>query len=128
MASEQDWLFQAAAIVVPLMTAGLIAWNHLSGKVSGVIVEVRVQNRRIEKLEKSVVYRDTCQAMHDQTIQAVVRIEAVMSEARSDRQALAKTIEALRTEIHSRSDAIGELLALTRAMKQDRGLPADTAL
>ena len=122
---DHSVLIQAAAVVAPLMVTGLIAWNHLSGKVSEVQADVRAQNSRIGKLEINVVYKDTCQAMHDQTVQAVMRIQDVTGEARQERKDLALSLQALQGEMGKRGEAIAELLALTRRMRTERGLAPD---
>ena len=80
MLVPSDMILQAGAIVAPLMVTGLVAWNHLAGKVSRVEEQVRTQNGRLVKLEDGVVYRDTCAAVHTAASEAYLRIEERMEE------------------------------------------------
>jgi len=123
--SEHIWIWQALSVVTPLMVTGLVAWGHLSNKVSEVRADVRAQNGRICKLEAVSVHKETCTAYHNQTAQAVARLENVIKEAHDERRVLFGSIDALRDDLLARSQAIGELLALTREKRASKGLSPD---
>jgi len=125
MPIEQSLLFQAGAIVAPLMVTGLVAWNHLSGKVSRVEETVRAQSGRLAKLEDGVVYSDTCAAVHAATGETYRRIETRMKEDREDRRGLTKAIVHLREEMAARTGEIARLLEETRDQRRARGLTED---
>ncbi|OHE69801.1 MAG: hypothetical protein A2Z99_08155 [Treponema sp. GWB1_62_6] len=125
MLVPSDMILQAGAIVAPLMVTGLVAWNHLAGKVSRVEEQVRTQNGRLVKLEDGVVYRDTCAAVHTAASEAYLRIEERMEEDRADRRNTAEQIMRLREEMAARTGEIARLLEETRAQRRARGLPAD---
>ena len=125
MQVPSDVLLQAGAIVAPLMLTGLVAWNHLSGKVGRVEEQVRTQNGRLTKLEDGVVYRDTCAAVHTSASEAYQRAAERMEEDRQDRRGLAEQIMRLREEMAARTGEIARLLEETRAQRITRGVAAD---
>ena len=119
MQVPSDVLLQAGAIVAPLMATGLIARNHLSGKVSRVEEQIRTQNGRIAKLEHGVVYRDTCAAVHTAATAASIRIEGRMDEDRIDLKNLNEQIMRLREEMSARTGEISRLLEEGRAQREE---------
>jgi len=125
MLVPSDMLLQAGAIVMPLMATGLVAWNHLSGKVGRVEEQVRTQNGRLTKLEDGVVYRDTCAAVHAAATAASIRIEGRLDEDRIDVGHLSEQITRLREEMAARTGEIARLLEETRAQRIARGLSGD---
>ena len=54
---------------------GIARVDAVDAKVDRLADHVHRQNGRIKDLEESVMYRDTCTAMHEQSVDAVKRLE-----------------------------------------------------